>query len=228
MPVPPFDKLFRPVLELAAREPITRTSANEAMTRLFKLTPAEIDEKLASGGSKMRNRTGWAMTFLTKASLIEKIAPKTYRATARGLEFLKAHPTGFTEAELRALPGYEEAWEEGRQKRLANAAQKPGGASIIPTSTETPEEIIEHQVKALNAIARERLLQAILDQTPEFFEHLVLEVLEAVEGPIRGQAHGDEPNHPTTKKLDAICRQSAEQIRRHFGKIKVADLNGRD
>jgi restriction system protein len=180
MPVPPFDKLFRPVLELAAREPITRTSANEAMTRLFKLTPAEIDEKLASGGSKMRNRTGWAMTFLTKASLIEKVAPKTYRATPRGVEFLKAHPSGFTEAELRTLPGYEEAWEEGRQKRLANAQPKTGGVSIIATTTETPEEIIEHQVKALNAIARERLLQAILDQTPEFFEHLVLEVLAAM------------------------------------------------
>ena len=123
MPVPPFGKLFRPVLELAAREPITRTSANEAMTRLFKLTPAEIDEKLASGGSKMRNRTGWAMTFLTKASLIEKIAPKTYRVTPRGVEFLKAHPSGFTEAELRTLPGYEEAWEEGRQKRLAGYDQ---------------------------------------------------------------------------------------------------------
>ena len=56
----------------------------------------------------------------------------------------------------------------------------------------------------------------------------VLEVLEAVEGPIRGLAPSDEPNHPTTKKLEAICQQSADQIRRHFGKIKVADLNGRD
>jgi Rrf2 family protein len=56
----------------------------------------------------------------------------------------------------------------------------------------------------------------------------VLEVLEAVEGPIRGLAPSDEPNHPTTRKLEAICQQSADQIRRHFGKIKVADLNGRD
>ncbi len=180
MPIPPFDKMFRPVLELASHEPITRTSANEAMTRLFKLTPAEIEEKLASGGSKMRNRTGWAMTFLTKAALIERVAPKTYRATSRGVEFLKAHPHGFTEVELRAIPGYEEAWEAGRQKRLANAANKPEADTVTQPLSETPEEIIEHQVKALNSIARERLLQAILDQSPEFFEHLVLEVLEAM------------------------------------------------
>jgi len=175
MPVPAFDKLFHPILDLATREPITRNSANEAMTRLFKLTPAEVEETLASGGSKMRNRTGWAMTFLTKASLIERVAPKTYKATKRGVEFLKAHPDGFSDVELRALPGYEEAWEEGRQKRLAK------GRGVVPdTRTETPEEIIEHQVKELNSLARERLLEAILTQTPGFFEHLVLEVLQAM------------------------------------------------
>lgn len=177
MPVPPFDKLFRPVLELATREPITRNSANEAMTRLFKLTPAEIEEKLASGGSKMRNRTGWAMTFLTKAGLIQRVAPNTYHATRRGEEFLKQHPGPFTETELRTIPGYREAWEAGRQKRLA----KIRDVEPVPSpSVETPEEIIEHQVKELNSLARERLLEAILAQTPEFFEHLVLEVLTAM------------------------------------------------
>jgi restriction system protein len=176
MPIPAFDKLFHPILELATKEPVTRNSANEAMTRLFKLKPTEIDEKLASGGSKMRNRTGWAMTFLTKASLIERVAPKTYKATKRGVEFLKTHPNGFSEVELRALPGYEQAWEEGRQKRLARGR----GETVAQPSTETPEEIIEHQVNALNSLARERLIEAILAQSPEFFEHLVLEVLQAM------------------------------------------------
>ena len=85
MAIPTYDKLFRPVLEMAARQPITRTSANEEMIRQFKLSPEDVNHKLASGSTSILNRTSWAMTFLSKASLIEKQAPKTYRATARGL-----------------------------------------------------------------------------------------------------------------------------------------------
>lgn len=179
MAIPTYDKLFRPVLELASREPITRNSANEEMIRQFRLTPAEIDQKLASGGSTMRNRTGWAMTFLTKASLIEKIAPKTYRATERGHSFLQQHPAIITLADLRKIPGYEEAWEAGRQKRRERVVtlwDTNGGTS----STETPDEVIENEINTLNETVRERLLQAVLDQSPEFFEKLVLKVLEAM------------------------------------------------
>jgi len=180
MAIPTYDKLFRPILDIAAREPITRTSANEQMVRLFKLTPAEMDQKLASGGSTMRNRTGWAMTFLTKAGLIEKVATKTYQATSRGREFLKTHPQVITVADLEQIPGYEEAWEAGRQKRQANAAVRSSPEISRASPSETPDEIIERQVNAVNAVVRDRLLKAVLDQSPEFFERLVLEVLQAM------------------------------------------------
>jgi restriction system protein len=81
MPIPTFDKLLRPVLDLANREDITRRSATEAMIREFKLSPSEIEQRIPSGSATViRNRIGWAMTFLTKGGLISKIAPKTYRA----------------------------------------------------------------------------------------------------------------------------------------------------
>lgn len=180
MAIPTYDKLFRPVLELAARQHITRTSANEVIIKQFKLTPAEADQRLASGGSMMRNRTGWAFTFLTKSGLIEKIAFKTYQATERGKKFLEQHPNVITLDDLRALPSYEEAWEAGRQLRRARAAGKGGEKITLLSSDETPEEIIEREIKAMNALVRERLLKAVLNQTPEFFEKLVLKVLQAM------------------------------------------------
>jgi restriction system protein len=180
MAVPTYDKLFRPVLELAAREPITRSSANEAMIRQFNLTPAEIDQKLASGGSTMRNRTGWAMTFLTKASLIEKVAIKTYRATESGREFLREHPQVIKLADLESIPGYEAAWSAGKRKGQDETHSLDFTDSRNGEPSATPDEIIERQVKAMNAVTRDRLLKAVLIQTPEFFERLVLEVLQAM------------------------------------------------
>jgi restriction system protein len=85
MPIPTYDQLLKPLLELAASEEITRRSATEAMIQQFKLSPAETEQRLPSGGSTyIRNRTGWAMSFLTKGGLIAKVAPKTYRAAESG------------------------------------------------------------------------------------------------------------------------------------------------
>ncbi len=61
-------------------------------------------------------------------------------------------------------------------------------------------------------------------------EITMLEVVEAVEGRIRGLAPTclDEPTHPVNKKLDAVCSQSAEQLRRQLARVKISELSGKD
>ena len=56
----------------------------------------------------------------------------------------------------------------------------------------------------------------------------MLEILEAVDGPIRGQAPlTDERNGSLTNKLENICKQSADQVRKHLEKVHVSDLLGK-
>jgi restriction system protein len=181
MAIPTYDKLLRPILALAAREPITRVSATESMCHEFALTPVEIEERIPSGTATfIRNRTGWAMTFLTKAGLIEKTAPKTYQVTEAGIQFLKAHPETIHLADLSALPGWEDAWEAGRARRRALAAGAGQEADSVPNATATPQEAIAREIAALQIDLRSRLLQAIIEQPPAFFERLVLDVLTAM------------------------------------------------
>jgi len=53
----------------------------------------------------------------------------------------------------------------------------------------------------------------------------MLEVLEAVDGPIRGQAPGTEDgNGPLNYKLEAVCKEVAGQVREHFKKVPVSEL----
>jgi Rrf2 family protein len=53
----------------------------------------------------------------------------------------------------------------------------------------------------------------------------MLEVLEAVDGPIRGQApFSEESNGPLNHKLENICKQSADVVRKQLEKVKLADL----
>jgi Rrf2 family protein len=53
----------------------------------------------------------------------------------------------------------------------------------------------------------------------------MLDILEAVDGPIRGQAPFSEDNNgPLNEKLEAICKQSADSVRKHLEKIRISDL----
>ena len=58
----------------------------------------------------------------------------------------------------------------------------------------------------------------------------LLEVIEAIDGPIRGLVPGENnpSSHPVNKKLEVICNQAAEQLRKHLGKIKIQEIAARD
>jgi Rrf2 family protein len=54
----------------------------------------------------------------------------------------------------------------------------------------------------------------------------MLEVLEAVDGPIRGQApfSQKDPGSPLNRKLDNICNLAADQARKQLGRVRMSDL----
>jgi len=54
----------------------------------------------------------------------------------------------------------------------------------------------------------------------------MLEIVEAVDGPVRGHAplSQDDSANPLNRKLDSICKQCADQIRRQLDKVKLSDL----
>jgi len=173
MTIPTYDKLLRPLLYLSTQESITRKAATLAMIAEFGLTIEEARDRIPSGASTyIANRTGWAMTFLTKAGLIEKIAKATYTATKSGEEFLKRYPETITNADLKKIPGWKEAWQSKKK-----GTERDEKESADSEATATPIEIIAREYDSLSSQLRDELLQSILHQSPEFFEKLVLDVL---------------------------------------------------
>jgi Rrf2 family protein len=91
-------------------------------------------------------------------------------------------------------------------------------------------------LKVLKPLVSARVLQSIkgpnggyrLAKIPN--EISLLEVLEAVDGPIRGQASfaRDETDNGLNKRLDQICNQAAEQIRKQFSKVRISELVNKD
>lgn len=114
------------------------------------------------------------MTYLTKAGLIAKTAPKTYRATDAGLVFLRDHSGAICKSDLLKI-------ERFRQFALGASQTSVGTDPTARTDGQddvrTPVEVIDSAVETLHADVRQRLLTAILEQAPDFFERLVLDVL---------------------------------------------------
>jgi Rrf2 family protein len=57
----------------------------------------------------------------------------------------------------------------------------------------------------------------------------MLEIVEAIDGPVRGQSplSEDGDHSPLNRKLEAICKQGAEQTRKQFAKVRISDLLGK-
>jgi restriction system protein len=170
MPIPTYEQMLQPILALAESGHISRKGVVEPIADHFGVTPDERASRIPSGQSTyVRNRVGWAMTFLTKGGLIEKVAPRTYAITDRGRDFLRQHPQDFAARDLQRLPGWADAWGTGDNRDEPSGAQE--------TESSTPQERLDEAVATINAELKSRLLTAILEQTPAFFEQLVLDVL---------------------------------------------------
>ena len=107
--------------------------------------------------------------------MLAKVAPKTYRATESGLAFLRDHTGDISRGDLLKIDTFREFKLGSRETRHKGSESQV--ALDASDDAHTPIEVIGGAVETLHSDVRQRLLEAILAQDPEFFEHLVLDVL---------------------------------------------------
>jgi restriction system protein len=173
MAVPDFQSLMRPLLEvLSDDDDHSIKTIRDNLASLLSLDQSDREELIPSGRVTLfQNRVGWAATYLYRAGLIQRPKRAVYRISERGHEVLTEHPQ---RVDLRVLSQFEE-FEDFRQTRREQPAS--------PTTTadeQTPEERIETSYRELRSALAGELLDRIHDQSPEFFEQLVLDVLHAM------------------------------------------------
>jgi Rrf2 family protein len=109
----------------------------------------------------------------------------------------------------------------------------PTASHIIAEKRGIPERFL---LKVLKPLVSAQVLYSVKGPNGGYrlarpaTEITILEVLEAVDGPIRGHAPTslNEPRNYLNRKLEQICNESAEQVRKTLSKIKLSELSGRD
>ena len=132
-----------PILRLLGDGAEHRASqATDELSDVFGLTPEERQEPLASGSQpRIRNKVGWACTYLKKAGLIESPARGVYTLTPRGRSVLNIRPRTDRLKYLERFPEY----VASRDLRHERAETKLPEQESVGT---TPEEALDAGVSA--------------------------------------------------------------------------------
>jgi Rrf2 family protein len=109
---------------------------------------------------------------------------------------------------------------------------RPVPSHIVAQARSIPERFL---LKVLKPLVSARVLASVkgpnggyrLSRPPSTVS--MLEIVEAVDGPIRGQAplSEDASDNPLNRKLEAICEAGAERICRQLEKIHLSELAGK-
>jgi restriction system protein len=172
MPVPDFQSITLPLLRLSAAGEIRTREAVNALADEFELTPDEREELLPSGRqARFSNRVHWAIVYLQKGGLIQRIARGVYRITEPGKTVLLQPPQRIDRRFLAQFEGV----KEFRKKKTKDEAAESDLVNALPAGT--PEERIESALEDLNEALREDLLERILSMPPTAFEKLIIDLM---------------------------------------------------
>lgn len=168
MPIPTFQEIMRPWLELASDGgEHTLQEVIGSLADKMTLTSDERAEMLPSGfQGTFTNRVAWAATHLQKAQALDRVGRGRYRITERGKSLL-AEQGPVTTARLMRFPEYQEFKARGK-------GSAPATADLEDT---TPAEAIDSAIQAVRAAVATELLDRIKASPPDFFERLVVDLL---------------------------------------------------
>ena len=178
MPIPDFQSLMLPALKAlsdGAEKPIAeiRNRIAEAQG----LTPEDMRELLSNGRQPVFvNRVSWALIYLGRAGLSERVRRGVWRLTEEGEKLLANEPRRIDMNYLRNYPAYV-AWRTGKNTPLSSE-----DAALMPPddSANTPEEELERVVQQLCDELEADVLDRVREAPPAFLEQVVVDLLIAM------------------------------------------------
>ena len=189
MPIPDYQTLMLPLLQFAAMGETRVPDVADLIANQFGLTPDERDQLLPSGRQRiLHNRAHWAKFYMSKAGLISSTRRGWFVASEAGRALLATKPNRIDVETLFAISSFVEFYRGGN----APGAEPNNGSALVPTVAElTPEEQIDAALLTQQSTLRDDLLQRILQNSPGFFEGVILDLLVAMGygGSRRNAAH---------------------------------------
>lgn len=177
MSVPKYDEFMLPILEILSdgNQHSRKELAALAADRLG-VSEEERAELLPSGRVLLyQNRSAWAVTYLFKAGLLERVRAGRYQISERGRAALAKNPTKIDLRFLKQFPEFMQFYL-GESEDAGQISREDLGATVS-TERLTPQDQLDQALTALHRDLAQELLDRIMQNAPSFFEGLVIELL---------------------------------------------------
>lgn len=177
MAIPDFQSVLRPLLAYASDgDEKSLGDAVIALVEHFNLTDEEKNRFLPSGKQTLiRNRIAWALTYLVKAKALIRTRRAHFRITERGNLLLKKFPDRIKVSILKQFPEFR-AFHGFPDNDALETGAPSAPESVAPSLT--PDESLDAIVNEINSRLESELLDRIAESSPEFFERLVVDLIE--------------------------------------------------
>jgi len=182
MAVPDFQSLMLPLLKITDDGKEHSTSeVIETLAHQFELDENDRDEMLPSGKQrKLDNRVNWTKTYLQKALLLSSTGRSKFRITEQGIKVLKDDPLSINVKFLRQFPEFLAFHTITNDKDSKTNGTTSASQEMVEKTNQTPQEILEISYQNLRQTLAQELLERIKNNSPKFFESLVVDLLVAM------------------------------------------------
>lgn len=181
MAIPDYQSLMLPLLKISASGEIRVPDAEEQIAVVFSLTSEERNSLLPSGKQKiLHNRMHWAKFYMAKAGLVDIPRRGWFIISKSGRDLLAQNPQRIDVDLLLSYPGFKAFYQGGNSVPDSQNIQIGDTSPTVAAVTVTPEEQIESAYAALQSALRAEILQRILQNSPSFFEQVIVGLLVAM------------------------------------------------
>lgn len=180
MAIPKYNEFYRLVLEaLQDGKPHSMKEVRDSIAQTLHLSEEDISETLPSGsGTVYSGRVGWAKTYLKKAEMIESPQRGYIAITPAGQALLASHSVITNDVLAKQSPAFCAFY---RPQHENSPAAVPSSQATVPDELpETPQETFERVYNLINDQLADDLLTEVLNQSPAFFEQLVVDLMKAM------------------------------------------------
>ncbi|WP_286237603.1 restriction endonuclease [Neptuniibacter halophilus] len=179
MAIPDFQSCMRPLLVAVEDQQVHEfKDAIQFVCNYLELSEEDIREVLPSGRQTyIKNRLAWARTYMNKAGLTKAPGRGQIQITDRGLQALKDCSQ---RVDVRYLRQYPEFVEFHRVKTKASDSQQENTKVDSNAEDTDPQERLEEAYAEIQGSLADELLDTVKQQSPDFLERLVVQLLQAM------------------------------------------------
>ena len=180
MAIPKYNELYRLVL-LSLQDGGTHSmkEVRDFIISTLHLTEQDLAETLPSNpkSSVFSGRVGWAKTYLLKAQMIDSPQRGHIFITPSGKALLESGISITNTVLAQKCPEFLDFY---RRKNSGSDSITLAPDEVQAEAPETPQETFDRVYAIINEQLADDLLAEVLNQTPAFFEQLVVDLMKAM------------------------------------------------